>query len=357
MATPLPRSRHEHLLRELELRGSLRASSFAEQLGVAEVTIRRDIIELDREGLLTRIHGGALGRTARHPQAGRFLVGVIVPSSSIHFPLIVRGMEAIAPSLHVRLVLGVSNYRPEIEQDHVKRLLSLGVEGIILAPTVRGSTEHEIADWVSVLPVPAVFLERRIEGVTALGELDSVRTDHVHGAMLAVEHLARLGHERVALAAFDRTPTAPAIRAGYREAAHRLGLGPAPDVSLPKGEDDPESLDAALNALLDDCLGTGTRAILVHTDSHASRLVETALDRGLRVPEDLSIVAYDDDLAELAAVPLTAVTSPCRALGQQALRILMDRISERNGQPQPARHVQMVPRLTVRESCGADRPV
>jgi DNA-binding LacI/PurR family transcriptional regulator len=352
MAPPLPRTRQDRLLREVELRGSVRASHLAEQLGVAEVTIRRDIIDLDRAGLLTRVHGGAVALTTRRPQAPGIRVGVVVPSSSVHFPLIVQGMQAAAPALHVRLVLGVSSFRPDIERRHVERLLTLGVDGIVLAPTVRGSTERDIAEWVSALPVPAVFLERRIEGVTALGELDSVRTDHAHGAALAVEHLARLGHTRVALAAFDRTPTAPAIRAGYHAAVHRVGLDPAPDVALPKGEDNPEALDGALAGLLDRCLATGTRAALVHTDSHASRLVEAALDRGLRIPEDLAVVAFDDDLAELAAVPLTAVTSPGRAIGEQALRLLLDRIAERD-QPQPARHVQLVPHLTVRESCGA----
>ncbi len=101
----------------------------------------------------------------------------------------------------------------------------------------------------------------------------------------------------------------------------------------------------------------------MHTDDHAARLVETALDRGLRVPDDLAVVAYDDENAELAAVPLTTVTTPRRELGREALQLLVDRIAhdtgERDtdvrdgGEHRPPRHIELLPRLTVRASCGA----
>ncbi|WP_309134566.1 substrate-binding domain-containing protein [Cellulomonas sp.] len=352
--SPLPRARHEHLLREIELRGSVRAARVAEELGVSEVTVRRDIVELDRAGRLVRVHGGAIALAeAREPRAARALVGVVVPSASAHFPLVVRGMEAVAAPLRARLVLGVSHYRADAEERQVERLLSLGAQGLVVAPTTRDRSDADVAAWLAGLPVPTVLLERRTERTAALASVDSARTDHVHGAVLAVEHLARLGHDAVALASYDRTPTAPSVRDGYRAAVADLGLRAAPTVSLPKGEDDPEALDAALEGLLELCRCDGTRAVLVHTDDHASRLVEAALDRGLRVPEDLAVVAYDDENAELAAVPLTAVGSPRRELGQEALRMVVERIAEDASAPRPPRHVQLLPRLTVRRSCGA----
>ncbi len=355
----LPTARHEYLLREVELRGSVRSAEAAAALGVAEVTIRRDIVELDRAGRLARVHGGAVAlRSAREPQAARVLVGVVVPSSTVHFPPLVRGMEALAPSLHVRLVLGVSHYRPEVEAAQVDRLVGLGVQGIVVAPTTRDRSPEELAAWLRSVPVPVVVVERRVDGLTALSELDQVRSDHAHGAVLAVEHLAGLGHRRVGLAVYDRTPTAPHVREGFATAVARLGVEPGPDVSLPKGEGDPAGLERELAALLDRCRETGTRAVLVHTDDHAARLVEAALDRGLRVPEDLAVVAYDDENAELAVVPLTTVTPPRRELGREALRVLVGRIvgdedGEVPGAQSSPRHVALLPRLTVRRSCGA----
>ncbi|MCK9793470.1 substrate-binding domain-containing protein [Isoptericola sp. 4D.3] len=349
----LPRARHEYLLREVTLRGSVRSADVAAQLGVSEVTIRRDITQLERAGHLARVHGGAIALTsARGPQAAQELVGLVVPSTDAHFPAVVRGMEAIAPSLRVRLVLGVSQYRPDVEAAQVDRLVSLGVRGLAIAPTTRGRSPEELAGWLRSVAVPVVLVERRIEGLTSLSELDLVRTDHAHGAVVAVEHLQRLGHERVALGVYDQTPTAPHVRQGFATAVERLGLAPGPDVSLSKGTD-PGPLRAELEDLLDRCVATGTRAVLVHTDDHASRLVESALDRGMRIPEDLAVVAYDDENASLAAVPLTTVSPPRRELGQEALRVLVDRITEKDGERRPPRHVDLLPRLTVRQSCGA----
>jgi DNA-binding LacI/PurR family transcriptional regulator len=349
----LPRARHEYLLREVELRGSLRSAEAAQRLGVSEVTIRRDIMALDRAGKLARVHGGAIAlRSSRGPEAARALVGVVVPSTTSHFPQFVRGMESLAPAVRVRLVLGVSHYRPEVEEAQVARMVALGAAGIAIAPTTRGREPAELAAWASTIPVPVVLVERRIDGMTRLSELDLARTDLTHGAVVAVEHLAALGHRRVALAVYDRTPTAPYVHEGYRQAVDRLGLAPAPAASLPKGKDDPAALEHALGRLLDECARAAVRAVIVHTDHHAARLVEAALDRGLRVPEDLAIVAYDDENAELAAVPLTAVTPPRWELGREALRLLADRIAEEDGERRPPRHVDLLPRLTVRDSCG-----
>jgi len=262
-------------------------------------------------------------------------------------------MDAASRGGRTRIVLATSQYREDVEQRQVERLVDVGVAGIVLAPTMRSRTETELADWVRSVPVPVVFLERRLDS-TALAAYDSARTDHSRGAQLAVEHLVALGHEAVGMALFDRTPTAPLVRDGHAAAVARLGLADAPYAALPKGEEGgSESLDDALVAFLERCLGAGVTAAVVHTDVHAARLVELATDRGIRVPRDLAIVAYDDDTAGLAMVPLTSVTAPGRDLGQEVLRIMTERIASPDRTASAARHITMLPRLTVRESCGA----
>jgi DNA-binding LacI/PurR family transcriptional regulator len=349
---PLPRARHEHLLRQIQLHGSVSAAHAADELGVAQVTIRRDILALERQGLLVKVHGGAItaASSAEVPRSARTNIGVVIPSSVGHFPLIVKGMEAAAAGLHVRLILATSQYRPEVEERQVERLVNAGVDGVVLAPTLRGRDATALSEWVATIDVPVVFLERRLNS-TLLGAYDSARSDHAAGAVIAVEHLATLGHSRVALALFDRTPTAPLIREGYDDAVRRFDLEPAPSVTLPK-DDEPE-LDSALTAFLEVCEKTETRAALVHTDVHAARLIELAADRGMEVPDDFAVVAYDDDTAALALVPLTAVTAPRRDLGAEALRVVMDRVIEGQARRSSPRHLTILPHLTVRESCGA----
>ena len=98
-------------------------------------------------------------------------------------------------------------------------------------------------------------------------------------------------------------------------------------------------------------LAEGVRALLVHTDHYAARLVEKALERGRRIPEDLAIVAYDDEFAEHRIVPLTAVSPPGREIGRLAVRTVFDRIRADgpDGLP-PPRHISISPQLVVRSS-------
>jgi DNA-binding LacI/PurR family transcriptional regulator len=350
----LPRGRHEHILRELELRGSLRAAVTAAELGVTEVTIRRDLIDLEKLGKLARVHGGAISVAAPEtPRPGKSLVGLILPTGASHYPDVVRGAESASPGLRARVVLASSNYSLETEQRHLDRLAGLGVDGIILAPTLRDRTLDELARALQRVPVPIVLLERRLETSTALARFDWVRTDHARGTELAVEHLVGLGHDSVALALLDRTPTAPSIREGYGRSSASLGLRPAPIRSLPKSEVDADAAAAALAEFLDDCLAQDVRAAIVHTDFHAAHLLEIAIDRGIRVPEDFSIVAYDDENAQLAIVPLTAVAPPGRELGRLAMTTLYERIHADDPAELSPRHISLVPRLNVRRSSAA----
>ncbi|MFC7405455.1 LacI family DNA-binding transcriptional regulator [Georgenia alba] len=346
----LPRARREFLLRQLELRGSVRASDVARELGVSQVTVRRDIAELDAAGLLAQVHGGALPAVSRStkPRAAESLIGVLVPSSTFYYPDVVAGMEATAHRHRARLVLGFSNYRPEVERERVQRLLDLGAQGIVLTPTTNREQPDDLAAWLESIPVPVVLMERHVDHTRMVRELDSVRTDHPYGALLAVDHLARLGHRRVGLALY-RTPTARAIREGYRDAVVGLGLEEVPVTDLP-GDEDPD-LTPAIESLLEMYRERRIGAVLAHSDYHASQIVELAQLRGLRVPEDLAVIAYDDVIAEHASVPLTAVTPPRRELGQEALRLMVTRATA-SGQEAP-RHVQLLPRLTVRGSCGS----
>ncbi|MEE1650612.1 substrate-binding domain-containing protein [Brachybacterium sp. J144] len=349
----LPRSRHEHLLRELSLRGSVRASEIAAELGVSEVTIRRDIIRLERDGQLARVHGGAISAAeTTRPRPARTPVGLVLPGPGSHFPAVTRGAGEAASALHARLMMASTDYRVATERRQVRQLLDLGIEGLLIAPTLRDRTPAELLEELGAVPVPVVLLERSLEGTVVLADHDGVRTDHARGTLMALEHLRTQGHERIGLAVLDRTPTAAPVREGFLRACGQLDLDPPPIRSLPKddgGRVDP--VDAALAELLADSLARGVRALVVHTDHYAARLVEIALDQGIRVPEDLAVIAYDDEFAEHCIVPLTAVSPPGREIGRLALHTVFDRIRTGPGEAAgPPRHVQVSPQLIVRSS-------
>jgi len=110
------------------------------------------------------------------------------------------------------------------------------------------------------------------------------------------------------------------------DATKRFDLEPPSLDVVPKGKDDPDALSAALETVLQDCRRTGTTAVIAHTDYHAARLVEVAESMNMAIPRDLALIAYDDELADSARVPLTALTAPRLEVGRTALALLLERL-------------------------------
>ncbi|MFE5775340.1 LacI family DNA-binding transcriptional regulator [Brachybacterium sp. NPDC056505] len=363
--------RQQRILAELRLHGSLSAADFAARTGVSPMTVRRDLRELADAGRVRRVHGGAesvdtpaadtaphgavrhrpAARTVsdpRQPAAPLFTLGQVSPDPSYHFPPIVESAAQRARALGGRVVLGVSRYERERESHQIERLLAGGVDALLVTTTVADS--FEVLARLAELTIPVVLVERSVEEAPIGDALESVRTDHAAGMVMAVKHLVELGHERLRVLAYD-TPTTPFLRLGLDRAVRRLGLDARTDV-IEVGETD--STGDALQGLLGRALADGVTALVVHSDHLAVDLTGVAVASGIQVPGDLSIVAYDDQVAELAEVPLTAVTRPSRDIGALAASMAFDRLASTDT-VRASRHVTLRPQLSVRSSSGAPR--
>lgn len=343
--------RHELILRSLRQHGRLRVTELVAELGVSAITVRRDLAELDSAGLLRRVHGGAIGPSAegRNGSHGSQLtIGIVVPSAATYYSDVIRGAEAMADRYGARLVLGVSSYDVAKEQERIERVLGVGVSGLLLSTALGDGDADRIGSLLDDIDVPLVLMERAFGFPQVAREYDHVRTDHAYGAMLALRHFVSLGHRRIAIN-LQATVTAYWLRRGLEQAASALDvelfLSP---VDLPAHGDDPAA-QAQLDAFLAECESFGSRAVLVHSDEHGARLVERAMERGLRVPEDLAVIAYNDVTAALAVVPLTAVCPPKFALGETACELLLRKLQ---GGPAPVQHLSLLPYLNIRTSCG-----
>lgn len=361
----LAAERQAAILRAVELRGGVSVTEIAARLGVSTVTVRRDIGTLATQGLVKRVHGGAVARgnasppfPGRNAQTGpvrpapRATVGLVLPSATYYFPGVIRGAEAAAAAAGVRLVLAVTNYFAEEDRRQVGRLLDLGVDGLLVATSFAPDTDPETSEWLAGLVVPVVLVERMLD-LPGAAHVGHVRTDHAAGARLAVLHLAGLGHPTVAIAARGATPTTRWLLEGHAAAVAQGVIdsrSPAATL-LPGPECSPALRDAAVHDLLDKCAERDTRAILVHNDEDAMAVVRAATARRLRVPEDLSVIAYDDEVAALADVPLTAIAPPKHEVGRLAVDVLVQRLA--GPSDQPAQHVSLLPRLVTRASCSA----
>jgi LacI family transcriptional regulator len=222
------------------------------------------------------------------------------------------------------------------ERRYLSRLSGTLVDGAILVtPTV--------VDVQYGAPVVAV------DPHTGPTDLPTIDSDNLHGARLATEHLLGLGHRRIAmLSGRPDLQSAQLREQGYREALAAAGV-PVDERLIQVGAYDPEvSVKPARELLSSPHRPT---AVFAANDLSAIATIEVARELGLRVPQDLSIVGFDNiPESALCAPPLTTVDQPIRTMGQRAVELLVRLI--RGDKPQET-HIRLATKLVVRRSTSA----
>ncbi|MGW5694404.1 substrate-binding domain-containing protein [Streptomyces asiaticus] len=199
-----------------------------------------------------------------------------------------------------------------------------------------------------------VLVERRPHRGSAIYGLDCVRSDHAYGVHLALEHLISLGHRRIVLAARDDSPTARVIRSEFAAQTAARGIGEECPVMLSSrtAGPDPRPRDEREADLAAAVRRARATAALIHGDMDALVLVQRLREAGIEVPRDCSVVAYNDVVADMGQIALTAVAPPKGEVGQAALELLTRQLERtRAGRwAGAARHLELLPDLVVRDS-------
>jgi len=277
----------------------------------------------------------------RLPRSGT--IGFIVSDvQNPSLPQIVASIENISYGTKRRLVLCNSDEDPERERGHLSDLVAQGVDGIITLPV--GATVDSIAPFIHSVSI--VCLDRRIPGL----ELDLAISDNRLGSDLAVRHLVELGHSRIALiATHHETLTAERV-GGFLAALAALGIAEHPEYVRRGGDARQHSgYEQTLHLLR---LAQPPTAILVANHLLMLGAMSALRDRGLRTPEDISLVGFDETpWSRLLDPPLTTVALPANELGTAAAHLLIDRLDRQyTGRP---REVMLPPELIVRASTCA----
>lgn len=353
-------ARRSHVLASLSRDGVVRISQLIDELGVSPVTLRRDLAQMEDEGLLVRIHGGAVppavaadegdedaASSAAEPAVAR-TIAVLVPSLNYYWPGVTRGMEQEARRRGVRVIVRAASYSLQDERPVLERFVNAeGVDGLIVAPNTETPHRQDVIQWLAECGVPSVLVEREAVVLPGNEPVESVTSDHALGAVLAARHLAGLGHRTVGLVISRDSPTSRKISRGWDEACRELDLTPTEHFESFLPDRTSPDFSAAVDAALDTAVERGTTALLVHPDPEAMAFADLALARGIRVPEDLSIIAYDDEVAAMFSPALTAVRPPREALGAAAVDLLLRRLED---PARPVHRVTVSPALNVRAS-------
>ncbi len=348
----LKEERRQRIVRILEAERSAKVSDLARQLSTSRATIWRDIDEMAAQGRVTKVHGGAtlalgneLAVGSEHglevgPLRPGLRIGMQVPDANYYYPPVIAGVQRACDLAGASLLVMRSGYPVGGVDEAVAILLDSDVDGLLLSPTQRGENLD-----IPETGRPFVLVEREKLGVESRG-VRSVSTAHEEGVHTAISHLQGLGHRRIALVARS-AKGAPMRRVveGWRTAAQRLLVGPD-DYGLEWVGDDAAAAMEQLRA-------NEITAALCMNDVVAAQVLRETRRCGLTVPRDLSLIAYDDELAKNLKPALTAVSPDREAVGFVAAQQLLTLLS--NTHPGPDRRIRIDPRLVIRDStCPPD---
>jgi LacI family transcriptional regulator, galactose operon repressor len=277
-------------------------------VGVGSGTIDRVRALADERGYRSNV-------AARSLRTGRTrMIGVLVPRlTDIVLATIYDGIDQTATAAGYNTVVVNTRDRPELQRSHLNLMLSHQVEGIIVGDS---RFDSNIVDDLSRSGVPYVLVVRR------LPQQLSVTADDLTGGRLAAEHLLSLGHRRVGVVAGDPQASTGAERtAGFRRAFEAAGFPVSEEYVIPSGFD-VQSGRRTAEILLS--LPDRPSAIFAVNDFAAIGVMGALRDGGLRVPDDVAVVGYNDlDFAAELPTPLTSVHSPLFEMGVRSARTLL----------------------------------
>lgn len=263
-------------------------------------------------------------------------IGVMV--NDLHNPYFTEMAQAVAEvagGSGLQVLLNSGWQREDGEISAIEALLSLRIDGMVLGgPRLSAKVLDKYADQA-----PTVIVSNYDRPET----FDTVCNDETQGARLIVDHLNELGHVRVAHIDAGEGAGGPERRSGFIEAMTDRGLAPI----VVEGDFKEDAGYKAASQLMS--LREPPTAIYAGNDVAAIGVLAYLGSVGVRVPEDVSVVGYDDTaLAGISTVSLTTVNQPRPQVGRRAMELLLERMSGRT----EARHELIEPSLVVRSSTG-----
>jgi LacI family transcriptional regulator len=253
---------------------------------------------------------------------------------------LIRGAEEAAHGAGVGLVVSAIHGRRSDARKWLDGLATRRSDGVVLVVSELPRADQQ---RLAELNVPLVLID-------PLGSADptipAIGATNWAGGLAATEHLTGLGHRRIGVITGPRRLLCSQARLdGYRAALERVGVAPDPDLVRYGDFHQPSGRVAALE-LLD--LADPPTAIFAGSDQQAFGVYEALRARQLRVPEDISVVGFDDlTICGWVSPPLTTIRQPLEQMATMATRLLLDGTGYDAGQ---ARHVELATSLVVRES-------
>ena len=326
----------------------------AKRAGVSAMTVSRvingkkDVKPETRERVLKAIEeiGYVPNSLARSfvLQRTRTIGLVITDITNPFFTTLARGVEDTAMRNQFSVIFCNTDEDPEKEVLYLELLARKRVDGVILA---SASGKRTPLKSILIRNIPVVLIDREIEG---LDDVDIVKGDSVYGAYLLTKHLIELGHRRIGIIVGSKNISTAEDRVeGYKRALKDAGI-PLDEQLIKFGKYSRESGYSFTKELLN--LENPPSAIFGGNNFIAVGAMMAIRDMGLRVPENIALVSFDDIESLSLVYPFfTVVTQPAYSMGVIATELLIRRIEDKD-KVKERRKVILQPDLIVRESAG-----
>lgn len=327
----------------------------AARAGVSTATVSR-ALNRDGNGVKDATHSKVLEAVRElgyHPNhlprnlrfsTSRTLGLVISDINNPFFPAVARGCEDVAQRHGYTVVLSNTDESSDREVTALRTMAAERAAGVMVAST---GTTNEGVRALSDMGIPVVALDRFIEGI----DVDSVTVDNLGGAYEAVSHLAALGHERIAMISGPQMASSIRARqAGYEKAIGVHGLTGHDLVR--RGDLRTEGGRRATLEVLD--ISQPPTAIFSVNNQTTVGVLSALSERGLRIPDDISVIGFDDlATAELLDPPLSVVDQPAYELGERGAELLLRRVEN---PAVPIEQLVLRPSLVLRASTDSPGP-
>ena len=275
------------------------------------------------------------------------LLGLLVSEiTNPFFPELIQGFEDIAVEHGYEILISSTNHDPKRMSHCIRRMLERKVEGVAI---MTFGMEQPLLDQLAKRKVPLVFID---QGPDRAG-ISVLKVDYHHGIRQAVQHLAALGHRNIAFVTGPlHLHSAQSRLAAFKKSMQECGITPDPNQII-EGDHTLEGGASAMEKLL-----TQTKmptAVLCSNDMTAIGVLHKLYRTGLRVPDDISVIGFDDiHLAEVTMPPLTTVQMSRFELAKAAFEALQSQ-AESPDEIKPKREFNIPTDLIVRESTGFPR--
>lgn len=270
------------------------------------------------------------------------LIGIIIPDISQRFySILLSGIEEITSEYDYNILICNINENLEKEYKYLNILKTMRVDGIII---MHEKFSSEVEKYLRTINVPIVLSSVKSQNLNAL----SVNIDDYRASYDAVEYLIKLGHKKIAMIGGDMEDitTEKNRFAGYRQALQDYGIEYDKAyfrIGNFKINDGYRAMNEILNAK------SRPTAVFVISDEMALGAVDCITDRGLKVPDDISVVGFDDiDLASTIKPKLTTVHQPIKEIGRMSAELLINQLENKSIS---VKEVVINHSLVVRDSC------